>query len=56
MCPPKSESLVYVTEARWQGIKVGIQATLVTALEVGIRPSGDGCGDLVLGDHGWIIF
>jgi len=53
---PKSESLVYVTEARWQGVIVSIQATFVTALDVGIGPSGEGCsrGDLVLSEHGWI--
>lgn len=53
---PKLESLVYITEARWQGIKASIQVTLVAALQVGIRPSGDGRSNLVLGDHGWIIF
>ena len=40
--PTKSETLVYITEAWWQGIKVITQVTFVTALEVGIGPSGYG--------------
>lgn len=44
-----SESLVYVTEARWQGVKVSRKATFFTALEAGIRLRDGGCslGDLV---------
>ena len=68
MCPPNSESLIYITAARWQVIavarwqviagarwqviEVDMQSTFLTALEVGIGTSGEGCGrsDLVLSD------
>ena len=56
MYPPKSEPLVYIAAARRQGIEAGIQVTFVTALEAGIRPSGEGRTDLVRVDRGWIIF
>lgn len=56
MYPPKSEPLVYITAAWRQGIEARIQVTFVTALEGGIRPSGEGRTDLVRADHGWIIF
>ena len=42
------ESLVYATEARWQGVKVGRQATFFTAPEAGVRLGDCSLGDLVL--------
>lgn len=54
----KSQTLVYITEARWQGVKVIVRITFVTAPGVGIGPSscGRGVSDLVPGDHEGIIF
>ena len=54
--PTFIQALVYITAARRQGIEAGIQVTFVTALEAGIRPSGEGRTDLVRVDRGWIIF
>jgi hypothetical protein len=48
-----SESLIWATKARWQGVHICICAASIIALECStrIRLSGDGFGGI---DLGWI--